>query len=147
MRKSAKPKQVESKRPKYRVTVFSAFLVALLSDQLSKHFASNAGFVEINSGISFGLFSGISLTLILILLFVAFFQWTCSGLQKTHPVLTGFFLGGAMSNIVDRLVLGGVRDFLPLPFVPVVNNLADWYIVGSLLLLAAFEFLDLKKSA
>ncbi len=41
-----------------------------------------------------------------------------------------------MSNIVDRLVLGGVRDFLPLPFVDMKNNLADWFIVGSLLYIA-----------
>ena len=33
-------------------------------------------------------------------------------------------LGGGIANLIDRLVWGGVRDFIYLPFMPVVN-LAD----------------------
>jgi len=142
------PKKIkEVARPKYRVTVFSAFLFALIADQVTKHIASFQGLVQINEGISFGLFSGSLLTLILILIFVAFYQWSCPRWQKPFPMLTGLFLGGAMSNIVDRLVLGGVRDFLPVPFTQIHNNLADWFIVGSLTLILVREFLSSRTNS
>jgi len=140
----AKPKLKEVSRPKYRVTVFSAFLFALILDQVTKHIASFQGLVVINSGISFGLFSGFFLTLILIAVFIALYQWSCPRWQKPYPILTGLFLGGAMSNIVDRLVLGGVRDFLPVPVIGITNNLADYFIVGSL---AIILFAEIKHSS
>lgn len=138
----AKPKTKEVSRPKYRVTVFSAFLFALILDQITKHIASFQGLVVINSGVSFGLFSGFLLTLVLIAVFVVFYQWSCPRWQKPYPILTGLFLGGAMSNIVDRLVLGGVRDFLPVPFIAISNNLADYFIVGALTVILFREISD-----
>ncbi len=133
--------------PKYRITVFSAFLVALIVDQISKHVASFQGLVQINHGVSFGLFSGFWLPIVMIILFVGFYQWSCSRWQKPYPILTGFFLGGAMSNIVDRLVLGGVRDFLVLPYFGISNNLADWFIVGSLAIILFHEFFGVKPAS
>lgn len=138
-------KQMESARPKYRVSVFSAFLFALIADQVTKHLAGVQGLVQINTGISFGLLSGFGLTLLLIVVFVVFYQWSCPRWQKPYPILTGLFLGGAMSNIVDRLVLGGVRDFLPVPFTGISNNLADWFIVGSLGLILMRELSSSQK--
>lgn len=126
----------EPKRPRYRITVFSAFLFALIIDQLSKHIMSFQGYVQVNQGVSFGLFSGPLLTFLLLLFFLAFYAWSCPRWHKIYPIASGLLLGGAMSNIVDRLVLGGVRDFLPLPFLNLNNNLADWFIVGSLLYIA-----------
>lgn len=127
-------------RPKYRITVFSAFLFALIFDQITKHIASFQGWVEVNPGISFGLFSGFLLTLGLIIFYISFYQWSCPRWQKPYPVLTGLLLGGAMSNIVDRLVIGGVRDFLPFPFFGIKNNFADWFVVASLLIIAVKEY-------
>ena len=51
-----------------------------------------------------------------------------------YPIVRGLFLGGAMSNIMDRLVIGGVRDWLPVPVLGLRNNLADWAIVGALII-------------
>jgi lipoprotein signal peptidase len=128
-------------RPKYRVTVFSAFLFALIADQVSKYVASIYGTISINPGISFGLVPGIFLTFALVVFFIMFYEWSCPRWQKPYPILTGLLLGGAMSNIVDRLVLSGVRDFLPLPFVGIQNNLADWFIVVSLVIITLREII------
>lgn len=45
---------------------------------------------------------------------------------KKFPMFVGLIIGGAVSNVLDRLFLGSVRDFLPVPFLAVHNNLADW---------------------
>ena len=50
-------------------------------------------------------------------------------------LLVGF---GALSNVLDRLAYGAVRDFLKFNFWPTTANLGDWMItVGTLLLILA----------
>jgi signal peptidase II len=114
---------------------FGVFVAIIFIDQLSKHWASLSGQTQINTGISFGLLAGPLLTLLLIAFFIMFCFWSFK-YWRVYPVAWGLLLGGAASNIVDRLVLGGVRDFLPLLFWGLKNNLADWSIVLSLLYLA-----------
>lgn len=133
MKKKPTSKRVaDVQRPSYRIVVFATFIVALLADQVTKYSAGIDGRVVINQGVSFGFFSGPWLTALLLIFFVAFFEWSCPRWHKLYPVASGLFLGGAMSNIVDRIVLNGVRDFLPIPFIGIQNNLADWCIVVSL---------------
>lgn len=111
-------------------SAIAAFLFTILLDQITKHFSPS---VVLNTGISFGLFSGPFLTLLLIgfLIVIAFsFGKT---LYQISPAATGIFSGAAISNILDRVIYGGVRDFLPIPLLGVRNNLADWCIILSLL--------------
>lgn len=49
---------------------------------------------------------------------------------RFDPALAALVLGGAMSNLIDRLVGGSVRDFLATPWV--VFNLADVAVVVGL---------------
>lgn len=59
------------------------------------------------------------------------------------PLGGGLFLGGGLSNILDRLMYNGVRDWAPLPFTSIVNNLADWSIaVGLFILLARVHYAE-----
>jgi len=90
-----------------------------------------------NTGIAFGLFSGLSnyllpltfLGIILIFIYLKHFSFDFV-LQLSLLVI----LGGAISNIFDRIVLGYVRDFIDLKVWPVFN-LADVFIVlGSIIL-------------
>lgn len=131
-KKNSKKASDKRDRPKFRVTVFIAFLIALIADQVTKFIASVLGAVTLNPGISFGLLSGPWLTILLVVFFILFFEWTCPTWQKKYPIAMGLLLGGAMSNIVDRIVVNGVRDFLSIPFTQMQNNLADWLIVFSL---------------
>jgi lipoprotein signal peptidase len=130
----------------YRMIVFVAFLVILLLDQVSKWIAATFVPVILNDGISFGLFSGQIVILGLILVYIAFFEFSCRYWHHNYPIASGLILGGAMSNLVDRLVLGGVRDFLQVPFLGVHNNLADWGIVLGLAWIVGQEMIGSKQS-
>jgi signal peptidase II len=101
-----------------------------LIDQLTKFFFYGSRNGTLNQGISFSFLSSASqlgqILLIFVMVVFVLFVWRQFG-QK-YPFLTGLLLGGAVSNIIDRLFFGGVRDFLPVPFVNIQNNLADWAI-------------------
>ena len=89
----------------------------------------------LNTGISFGWLGSLpqdvfSLVVFgfLILAVVVGWRW-----WLRTPVLSGMFFGGGVSNLIDRVWLGGVRDWLPIPFFPLHNNLADWAVVLGIL--------------
>ena len=49
---------------------------------------------------------------------------------RISPLIPGLVIGGMVGNILDRIVLGSVRDFLVTPWV--ICNVADLAIVGGL---------------
>ena len=85
-----------------------------------------------NSGIAFGLFS--SATSIVIALTALAVAWMLVFFARSgarHPVLPvalGFVLGGSAGNLLDRVRLGHVTDFLDFRWWPAFN-LADVFIV------------------
>ena len=86
-----------------------------------------------NSGIAFGLFPTATL--------VVFFARS-GGRHPILPVALGFLLGGSVSNLIDRVRLGHVTDFLDLRYWPAFN-LADSFIVaGVAILIAALLLAD-----
>jgi signal peptidase II len=94
-----------------------------------------------NPGIAFGLFSTWA-TAVTVLTAVAvgwmLFYFARSGAR--HPVLPvalGLLVGGSISNLVDRVRLGHVTDFLDLRFWPAFNLADSFIVVGVALLLAA----------
>jgi signal peptidase II len=131
-------------------------VVVLISDQLSKHavianipvgstdkFLPAINLVHIhNSGVAFGFFSGggaivLVLTLTALSALVIYFL-----MRPTRPWLwlpTGLLVGGALGNLIDRLVHGYVTDFIKLPGWPAFN-LSDMAItIGVLTLLYVLE--------
>jgi signal peptidase II len=119
---------------------------AVLADQLTKQLVGRtlalgdsvdiAGPFSIhhvqNSGIAFGLFGSrtslvIGVTAIAVAAMLLFFARS----GRRHPVLPvalGLVLGGSIANLVDRVRLGHVTDFLDLVAWPAFN-LADTFIV------------------
>jgi signal peptidase II len=91
-----------------------------------------------NSGIAFGLFA--SATSIVIFLTVLAVIWMLSFFARSgarHPVLPvalGLILGGSISNLVDRVRLGYVTDFIDIGPWPAFN-LADSFIVAGVAVL------------
>jgi len=128
---------------------------AVAGDQLTKHLVTSElalddsvhvlGPLSIhrvqNSGIAFGLFS--SATFLVTLLTAFAVGWMLVFFARSgsrHPVLPaalGLLIGGSLSNLVDRVRLGHVTDFLDFGWWPAFN-LADCFIViGVAILLLA----------
>src|SRR5581483_4938934 len=112
--------------------------VVLIVDQLTKHavianiplgttqkFLPAVNLVHIhNSGVAFGFFSGGG-AVVLILTLTALSALVIYFLRRpTRPWLwlpTGLLVGGALGNLIDRLVHGYVTDFIKLPAWPAFN--------------------------
>jgi signal peptidase II len=119
------------------ITVIS--LIVVFVDQLTKFLISNffypgqslpiAGkilsltFIK-NTGAAFGVFKNLTLIFIIfaILVIIYFFYLIFS---KQHlginPYILGLFLGGAIGNLIDRVRLGYVIDFIDFHIWPVFN--------------------------
>jgi signal peptidase II len=125
---------------------------AIAADQLTKIIVSSAldlgDEVEVagplsihhvqNSGIAFGLFSTatsvvIALTAVAVTWMLVFFARS-GGRHPILPVALGLLLGGSLSNLLDRVRLGHVTDFLDFRFWPAFN-LADMFIVAGVAVL------------
>jgi signal peptidase II len=77
-----------------------------------------------NSGVAFGFFSGggaivLVLTLAALGALVVYFALRPS--RRGLWVPTGLLVGGALGNLIDRLVNGSVTDFVKLPLWPAFN--------------------------
>ena len=125
----------------FLIFLFIFFLV--LIDQLTKYFFYNQNLSDIrvfNVWISWG----IKLPYFFIIFFNVILLWVIFCLfykKKLNFWIFVFIFAGGLGNLIDRLILGGVRDFIYLPFFPVFN-LADVYLDIWILLL----FLNLIKS-
>lgn len=144
-----------SARPFHWLALVSVAAAALLADQLTKQIVVRqlefGESIEVfgplsihhvrNSGIAFGLFSTWAsavtlLTGLAVVWMVGFFA-RAGARHPVLPVALGLLIGGSAGNLVDRLRLGHVTDFLDLSYWPAFN-LADMFIVvGVTILLAA----------
>ena len=135
-------------------------VAALVADQLTKHLVASRlaldedtrvlGPLSIhhvqNSGIAFGLFS--SATPIVIVLTGLAVAWMLAFFARSgarHPLLPvslGLVIGGSLSNLIDRVRLGHVTDFLDLRFWPAFNLADSFIVVGVAILLATLVAAD-----
>jgi signal peptidase II len=99
-----------------------------------------------NSGIAFGLFGSrteivIAVTGIAVGAMLVFFARS----GRRHPVLPvalGLVLGGSIANLVDRVRLGHVTDFLDLVAWPAFNLADSFIVVGVAILFGALVLAD-----
>jgi signal peptidase II len=135
---------------------------AVLADQVTKRIVTKtlplddsvhvAGPLSIhhvqNSGIAFGLFSSATaivtvVTGIAVVWMLVFFARSGS----RHPVLPaalGLLIGGSLSNLVDRIHLHHVTDFIDVKWWPAFNLADTFIVVGVVILLAALVAADRK---
>ena len=143
--------------------LLSVAVAAIVADQLTKQLVTSqlalddevhvAGPLTIhhvqNSGIAFGLFaSATPVVTMLTAIAVGWMLWFFARAGARHPVLPvalGLLIGGSASNLIDRVRLGHVTDFIDLGFWPAFN-LADAFIVsGVVILLVALLAADRRK--
>ncbi len=133
---------------------------ALVADQVPKHVVSSqlaageefhvVGPLWIrhvhNSGIAFGLFaSATSVVIVLTGLAVGWMTFFFARSGARHPLLPasfGLVIGGSAANLLDRVRLGYVTDFLDLRFWPAFNLADSFIVVGVALLFAALTGSD-----
>jgi len=94
-----------------------------------------------NSGIAFGLFSSrtaavIVLTTVAVVWMLVFFARS-GARHPVLPVALGLVIGGSLSNLLDRVRLGYVTDFLDLRYWPAFNLADSFIVIGVGILLAA----------
>lgn len=140
-------------------------VLVLVADLVTKHFlfdveyfnlipnvisiASNGG----NTGAAWGIMSGKTGMLILIscIMLVALFIFNkfIGNKNTLYCISFGLIIGGAVGNLVDRIALSYVRDFIFLDFWPTfpVFNVADSCLcVGAVLMAVFILFMSGKKS-
>ena len=100
-------------------------------------------FLVFNTGISYGLLGGESsfqkwLLIIVSVSIVAFLLiWTKDSTSRLVNISISFITGGALGNILDRILYGGVIDFISLHaygYYWYIFNIADVFIVFGVIL-------------
>jgi len=142
------------------VSLTAIALAAIAADQLTKQIVTSQLSLDDathvvgpfwihhvqNSGIAFGLFSSktaavIVLTGIAVAWMLIFFARSGSR-HPVLPVALGLVIGGSLSNLLDRVRLGYVTDFLDLRYWPAFNLADSFIVIGVLVLLAALVFAE-----
>lgn len=100
----------------------------------------------LNTGGAWGFMSEYMWILVIITLFIFCLIAAAEyKLRITHPLYTiamGLIVGGACGNLVDRIFIGGVRDFLYFEFAPSFPtfNVADSILCVGMALLVIYIF-------
>jgi signal peptidase II len=103
-----------------------------------------------NTGVAFGQFSGAGVVLILaaaaaVVAIVLYRSRLLREHGALHPLLwigLALPLGGAIGNMIDRMRIGRVVDFLDLRWFPVFNVADSGITVGAVLLMIYFLFVN-----
>ncbi len=105
-----------------------------------------------NTGVAFGLFKDLGPLFMVIALLVAgviiFYSRKLQNDQRLACVSLGLMLGGAVGNVIDRVRLGHVVDFIDVGIGTArwyTSNLADVSIVLGVILLGVATLLDERK--
>jgi len=151
----------------WNVVFFLTALLVVVADQLSKLWIRSnldieeslfeVGFFRVvrvhNSGAAFGLFQGQSFLLTIIalvgvaalLLYTFLFHHRSPFLgNRLGKLALGLVLGGTVGNLIDRIHLGYVTDFIDFNFWPAFN-IADSAIVVGIILLA-YSLISLARA-
>lgn len=128
-----------------RLTLMNKDPLIFIPDVFSLQYHENTGAVW---GIMSGKVQFLSIFTFIILIFIVFLYLKIPQDKKYHPLrlITVFILAGAVGNLIDRIFLGHVVDFI---YFELINfplfNVADSYLTVScviLFLLAVFYYKD-----
>lgn len=116
---------------------FSVAALVVFLDQMSKFFAgaylqegqrvgsSFAGLVLVgNTGTAFGLFKGVNSLFLWLTVFIIgamLYFYSTRRLEKMGALFLSLVLGGAIGNLIDRVMFGYVADFVSISVWPAFN--------------------------
>jgi len=138
------------------IIIISIIVLVLVVDLITKHFLFSVSYLNLiphvlsistnggNDGAAWGIFGGQKVFLIVlsILMIVALFVFNHFVKRKNvfYCIAFGFIIGGALGNLIDRVVFSYVRDFIYLDFWPSfpIFNMADSFLCIGAVMLAIF---------
>jgi signal peptidase II len=141
------------KRHIKELTFFFAAFIVVTVDQLSKYFVQanmtlgqsmpEEGFFRItyttNAGGVFGIFANqaflITLTAIVGVVAILIYSRYPQANRVPIRIALGLLLGGAVGNLIDRIRLGKVVDFIDIGAWPVFNLADSAVVVGSIIII------------
>jgi signal peptidase II len=145
-----------------------SFLLVVTADQLTKVWVRSyeegevicqLGFIQFthvqNTGASFGIFKGHSFTLmivdivgIIVLLVVAFciYRRLPNLITLPNAIAFSLILAGTVGNLIDRLRLEYVTDFIDVGFWPVFNVADSAVTVGAIIIVFSLIRLTIAES-
>lgn len=152
------------KRTSY-IIILSIIIVGIVLDLVSKHFfalrfETNSQKIVVipnlfefvfvkNTGAAYGIFgdSTVMLSVVSILFIIGFVLFDIFNHKNDWPYIfgIGLILSGAIGNLVDRLFLGYVRDFISIKLFSFVFNLADLFITAGVICFLVYLLISLIK--
>lgn len=98
----------------------------------------------LNTGAAFGIFKNFTAFFVVsslsVIALIGIYAWYCKLKDLFLSVVLGLILGGAIANLIDRLIFGYVIDFLDFRIWPVFNIADSSITVGSILLVVKLFF-------
>ncbi len=145
-------------RSRWDIPIFLLGVLGVVGlDRLTKYFFSKIlnihesialikGFIHFtlvhNTGIAFGLFKDCGAVFIIIpliltglLIYNVYYYRHNGSLSRTYLIAFSLILGGAIGNLIDRMVLGYVVDFIDLRIWPVFNVADSAITIGAVIIL------------
>lgn len=152
------------KRTSY-IVIASIIVVGVILDLVSKHFfaqyfeSGNADIVVIpnffiftfvkNTGAAYGIFgnSTLAITILSILFIIAIIVYDIFNHSSSvwYMLGVGFIISGAIGNVVDRIFLGYVRDFISIRLFSFVFNIADLFITIGVISFLIYLVISIAK--
>ncbi len=144
------------------IIFFAISVVIIAIDQITKAFLYGQSYsvwgdflwVEssFNTGAAFSILSGaiwlfVCISIISCVIMIYFICSSKWGLSVFSKISLSVVLGGAIGNLIDRIVLGGVRDFIYLKSINfAIFNVADMAVTVGGVMLVVGIIIDLIKT-
>lgn len=152
------------KRTSY-IVIASIIVLGVILDLMSKRFfaqyfeGGNADIVVIpnffiftfvkNTGAAYGIFgdSTLVITILSILFIIAIIVYDIFNHSSSvwYMLGVGFIISGAIGNVVDRIFLGYVRDFISIRLFSFVFNIADLFITIGVISFLIYLVISIAK--
>ena len=92
-----------------------------------------------NIGIAFGLNNGnlknIFITIVILIMIIGFIKKQYQNIDRNMMISLSLILGGGISNLIDRIIRGGVIDFIKVSTFPIFNIADCLIVIGWVLLI------------